>query len=160
MRLISVDKTNSVELSEAINSMFAWYAQSQECFAYLSDVPTAQADHDVLSKQFANSRWFTRSWTLPELLAPTKVTFYAVDWSRIGTRRGSMVCEFARITGIDQGYLNSAESVASASLARRMSWASKRMITREEDTAYCLLGFFGISMPLLYGEGSKAFARL
>jgi len=41
-----------------------------------------------------------------------------------------------------------------------MYWASKRETTRKEDEAYCLLGLFGVNMPLLYGEGSKAFFRL
>jgi hypothetical protein len=41
-----------------------------------------------------------------------------------------------------------------------MFWASKRETSREEDLAYSLLGLFGITMPLLYGEGDKAFSRL
>jgi hypothetical protein len=41
-----------------------------------------------------------------------------------------------------------------------MSWASKRETTRVEDTAYCLMGLFGVNMLPLYGEGRKAFMRL
>lgn len=48
----------------------------------------------------------------------------------------------------------------SYSVGQRMSWASKRMTTRIEDMAFCILGIFDINVPLLYGEGSKAFLRL
>lgn len=41
-----------------------------------------------------------------------------------------------------------------------MSWLSRRETTRVEDMAYCVLGLFDINMPLLYGEGHKAFIRL
>lgn len=58
-----IDKSSSAELSEAINSMFAWYKNSNKCYAYLSDV---EGPHD-----FHRSKWFTRAWTLQELLAPS-----------------------------------------------------------------------------------------
>jgi hypothetical protein len=48
----------------------------------------------------------------------------------------------------------------SASIAEKMSWAAGRLTTRKEDRAYSLLGIFGVNMPLLYGEGEKAFIRL
>ena len=50
--------------------------------------------------------------------------------------------------------------VKRCSIAMRMTWASDRETTRPEDSAYCLLGIFGVNMPLLYGEGAKAFLRL
>lgn len=67
-----IDKSSSAELSEAINSMFRWYSDSDICYAYISDVITA----DVESVRFGNSRWFTRGWTLQELIAPKNVVFF------------------------------------------------------------------------------------
>ncbi|KAH0434875.1 het domain-containing protein [Colletotrichum camelliae] len=161
-----IDKTSSAELSEAINSMFQWYAKSEVCYAYLQDIPTAatatESEKDALMEQFKGSRWFTRGWTLQELLAPSSVVFYAHDWSNIGSRETSLSNEIHHATGIDRVYLTNdgTNSPLSASASTKMSWLSKRDVTREEDLAYCMLGLFDINMPLLYGEGMKAFTRL
>ncbi|RYP89434.1 hypothetical protein DL770_004404 [Monosporascus sp. CRB-9-2] len=150
-----IDKSSSAELSEAINSMFAWYASSEVCFAYLSDV----AYHNGIDRSILEgSRWFTRGWTLQELLAPTKVHFFSKEWMKIGTRI-SLADDIADITSIGKDYLWGG-NLNSASVATRMSWAAKRQTTRDEDKAYSLLGIFDINMPLLYGEGEKAFLRL
>jgi hypothetical protein len=153
-----IDKTNSVELSEAINSMFRWYQQAGICLAYLFDVPPGS---EVLNKesQFAKSRWFTRGWTLQELLAPSEVEFLASDWTKITSRTDSSSV-LADITGISTDFL-SGNDLENASIAMRMSWASRRTTTKAEDIAYCLMGIFDIQMPLLYGEGEGgAFRRL
>jgi hypothetical protein len=153
-----IDKTNSVELSEAINSMFRWYQQAGICLAYLFDVPPGL---EVLDKesQFAKSRWFTRGWTLQELLAPSEVEFLASDWTRITSKTDSSSF-LADITGIPTGFLSGID-LEVASIAMRMSWASRRITTKAEDIAYCLMGIFDIQMPLLYGEGEGgAFRRL
>ncbi|KAF4907243.1 Vegetative incompatibility protein HET-E-1 [Colletotrichum viniferum] len=160
-----IDKTSSAELSEAINSMFRWYRESQICYAYLQDVPTGKtntdSDYDTLMKQLRKSRWFTRGWTLQELLAPKNVVFHARDWSKIGTRERSLSFDISLATGIDGVYLAKiGRSPLSASAATKMSWLSNRNVSREEDLAYCMLGLFDINMPLLYGEGMKAFIRL
>ncbi|KAH8751898.1 heterokaryon incompatibility protein-domain-containing protein, partial [Hyaloscypha finlandica] len=155
-----IDKTSSAELSEAINSMYKWYEQSAVCFVYLSDVTAqVQPDGSTYSPDFDNSCWFTRGWTLQELIAPHSVEFYSSDWTHIGDK-SSRVDELSRITGVDAGVLHGANPVRACSVARIMSWASKRVTTRKEDIAYCLLGLFGIHMPLLYGEGDRAFIRL
>ncbi|KAB8215362.1 HET-domain-containing protein [Aspergillus novoparasiticus] len=131
-----INKESSAELSEAINSMFRWYEQVEKCYAYLCDAELATVHH---------SSWFQRGWTLQELLAPCEVYFLASDWSDLGTR--TMLCSLINeITG--------------SIIAKRMSWASARQTTRIEDIAYCLMGIFGVNMPLLYGEGEKAFIRL
>ncbi|WYZ36844.1 hypothetical protein EsH8_II_000350 [Colletotrichum jinshuiense] len=161
-----IDKTSSAELSEAINSMFAWYAKAETCLAYLEDVPTAGGEKGlVLAAQFDASQWFTRGWTLQELLAPEEVIFYARDWAKIGSRGGTLAKRIAAVTGIDEQHLTdkygkSRVDAASATAAKKMSWVSRRATTREEDIAYCMLGLFEINMPLLYGEGMKAFTRL
>jgi len=152
-----IDKTSSAELSEAINSMYRWY-QGRVCYAYLVDVPSSD-DIDAEDSAFCLSRWFTRGWTLQELVAPKTVYFHSVDWVKIG-QRGEHSETVSRITGIPQRLLVGQNYLYQYSVAQKMSWASKRKTTRVEDIAYCLLGLFDVNMPLLYGEGGKAFLRL
>lgn len=151
-----IDKTSSAELSEAINSMFTWYRNSQACYVYLADVSSRDDArlHYKTGSEFRNSRWFKRGWTLQELLAPIRVIFYDLEWVEIGTKM-SLRKLISSITGIE--FLFTSDT---ASIAQKMSWASKRETTRIEDQAYCLMGLFGVNMPPLYGEGIKAFRRL
>jgi hypothetical protein len=150
-----IDKSSSAELSECINSMYRWYADSAVCYAYLTDVEEI-GSHE----EFAASRWFTRGWTLQELLAPREMIFYGKRWEKIGTKE-DLASEISQITHIEQPMLTGTTSLEYFSIAARMSWASMRETTRGEDIAYCLLGIFDVNMPLLYGEGQvKAFVRL
>ena len=163
-----IDKRSSSELSEAINSMYRWYSEAQVCYAYLEDLfqelhlEASVTDGRERKREkgghrtFRQSRWFTRGWTLQELLAPQSVIFYDQNWTEIGSK-SSLLNQVSQASGIAIGFL---ESPHTASIAQKMSWASRRQTTRTEDTAYCLLGLFGVNMPLLYGEGSKAFRRL
>lgn len=151
-----IDKTSSAELSEAINSMYHWYGKAEVCFAHLQNVPH---DISVWDWQPAKIKWFTRGWTLQELLASKIVEFYASDWTYLGTK-ADLRYSISLVTGIHVSALTS-RSVQTFSIAQRMSWASRRSTTRPEDIAYCLLGLFNVNMPLLYGEGArKAFVRL
>lgn len=188
-----IDKSSSAELSEAINSMFAWYRDSEVCYAYLADFDSTQGG--TLSSR--PIRWFTRGWTLQELIAPLKVYFYDKNWVRFGDK-WSLAAQLVAVTGIDElafrwhfdpvhyfdfdGYYtypnedysprHSPESrcnfcrrdlnhvLQSFRIATRMSWAASRETTRPEDIAYSLLGIFGVNMPMLYGEGGRAFLRL
>jgi len=161
-----IDKTSSAELSEAINSMFAWYRDASVCYAYLADAPDpapkVSTDHELAAKaktHFWKSKWFTRGWTLQELLAPQNVIFFSTSWVQLGTKE-DFHAVLTSTTGIECGYLTGSVAIWQASLAERMSWMSKRVTTRVEDMAYCMLGLFEINMPLLYGEGSRAFLRL
>jgi hypothetical protein len=152
-----IDKTSSAELSEAINSMFKWYEHSAICYAYLEAVP----QHDNIrakNSAFTQSRWFTRGWTLQELIAPRRLDFYCKSWIKIG-EKSEIIAEIGNVTGIDADVLKGG-SLSNVSVARRMSWAANRQTTRAEDIAYCLLGIFDVNMPMLYGEGQKAFIRL
>lgn len=163
-----IDKTSSAELSEAINSMYQWYESSVICYAYLQDVVveskasegaatrTPSGKHAVAD--FCKSRWFTRGWTLQELLAPKVVEFYTYDWEEIGTK-ASLASFISLATDIPTRILWG-HALSTCTVAERISWASARQTTREEDMAYCLLGLFGVNMPLLYGEGHKSFLRL
>ncbi|EAU33497.1 predicted protein [Aspergillus terreus NIH2624] len=158
-----IDKTSSAELSEAINSMFTWYRRADICYAFLEDVSPSTDPHDP-GGEFIHSEWFTRGWTLQELLAPSCLVFYASDWSPIAWRDG-LILSIATATGIDKDTMqqidrDGLEVLRCISIAERMSWAANRRTTRVEDIAYCLLGIFGVNMPLLYGEGARAFRRL
>ncbi|OTA65138.1 hypothetical protein K449DRAFT_326992, partial [Hypoxylon sp. EC38] len=163
-----IDKSSSSELTEAINSMFAWYRDAELCYAYMEDVPSMNYPEQsaLLLFCFKASRWFRRGWTLQELLAPKKVHFYTRDWDLIGSKETPrskvrpLISEIAEVTGIDETFLNGSLALSNASIAKRFSWISNRKTTRVEDIAYCLLGIFDINMPLLYGEGMKAFSRL
>ncbi|KAJ5555986.1 hypothetical protein N7513_003628 [Penicillium frequentans] len=142
-----------------------WYEQAEVCYAFLVDVPP-QAVFDPDAANFLASKWFTRSWTLQELLAPWKLVFFAQDWSELFHREDKS-SSIASITHIQAVFFEERPrdfdlraSLDSISIAARMSWASKRKTTRKEDRAYSLLGIFGINMPLLYGEGEAAFLRL
>ncbi|KAJ8123311.1 hypothetical protein O1611_g9624 [Lasiodiplodia mahajangana] len=169
-----IDKSSSADLSEAINSMYAWYGNATRCYAYLVDVPTGD-DPFAEQSAFRKSRWFTRAWTLQELVAPTDVVFYDNGWQIIGVKwdfmspylpehqhgPGTRFAELLEeVTEIPDRCLMKYTSPHSYSVAKRMSWASKRDCTRVEDSAYSLMGLFGVNMPLLYGEGTKAFVRL
>ncbi|KAE9580084.1 Vegetative incompatibility protein HET-E-1 [Colletotrichum fructicola] len=153
-----IDKTSSAELSEAINSMFRWYRQARVCYVYLSDLPS-QYPGDVDRRQFHSAKWFTRGWTLQELIAPRAIEFYDQNWEEIGTK-ASLLDLLHDKTGIRLDILDGTTTHTVVPTGERMSWASNRETTRQEDLAYCLLGIFGIHMPLLYGEGSQAFIRL
>lgn len=163
-----IDKTSSAELSEAINSMYKWYENASVCYVFLEDYPAGQQEanepFEELPEMWAlhKSRWATRGWTLQELVAPKVVRFYTKDWQFMGEKRDPSVCKaLMRATGIETGVLSSHVRVAEISVANRMKWASKRLTTRPEDIAYCLMGLFGVNMPLLYGEGGiRAFIRL
>ncbi|KAI1792761.1 HET-domain-containing protein [Ganoderma leucocontextum] len=153
-----IDQSSSSELSEAINSMYAWYTRSHVCYAYLADVPAGE-DHRGYRSRFRQSRWFGRGWTLQELIAPLNVVFLCQDWSVIGPKYAfsDLVQE---ITGVSEEAVLHVESLGQFSVAQRLSWASGRWTTRTEDRAYSLLGIFDINMPTLYGEGTRAFRRL
>ncbi|GAW20295.1 hypothetical protein ANO14919_097960 [Xylariales sp. No.14919] len=159
-----IDKTSSAQLSEAINSMFRWYKQASICYAYMEDVKHGY--HDKKGGLFhllcQHSRWFTRGWTLQELIAPEDVIFYGEDWGYLGSKAHDedVRISLAEITGIDVRVLEGIIQPSEVSIAVRMKWASQRKTTRLEDMAYCLMGLFDVNMPLLYGEGTKAFIRL
>lgn len=152
-----IDKSSSAELQEAINSMWNYYADSNICYVYMADIPDSEAGWD---DRFQKSEWFTRAWTLQELIAPRCLEFYAKDWTPIGTKFERYE-EIAKITTIDIQALVRVQELNTYTAALKLSWAAHRKATRGEDEAYSLLGLFDINMPLLYGEGrDKAFTRL
>lgn len=150
-----IDQRSSSELSEAINSMYRYYALAQVCYVYLADVPA----RDPESAHFRSSRWHTRGWTLQELIAPDVVVFLSMDWTVLGTK-SDLADLLASVTHIPAAVLRLEQEHTDICIAARMSWASFRETTRPEDEAYCLMGIFDVNMPILYGEGRQAFRRL
>lgn len=155
-----IDKSSSAELTEAINSMFRWYRQAEVCFAYISDLPQREGGPAF---EWLNDgcyyRWFTRGWTLQELVAADKIEFYDAGWEYRGDK-ATLTKQLFRTTGIDEQVLADSRILPEIPVAKKMSWAATRQTTRTEDIAYCLLGLFDINMPMIYGEGERAFIRL
>jgi hypothetical protein len=156
-----IDKSNIIELQSAINSMFRWYHNAENCYVYLVDVSIDEVTNANASWEsaFRNSRWFTRGWTLQELLAPTSVVFFSREGTRLGDKK-SLELQVQEITGIPIDALRGSP-LSTFSVPERISWAQKRETKYPEDKAYSLLGIFGAHIYLNYGEGREnAFRRL
>lgn len=157
-----IDKRNAVELGAAINSMFRWYQNATRCYVYLSDVSKSDTGVDgqpVWEKAFRESLWFTRGWTLQELIAPRVVDFFSSEGERLGSKL-SLESKIHEITGIEKNALRG-DVLSNFSIRERKSWAKYRKTTIEEDAVYCLIGIFDVSMVLNYGESrDQAFRRL
>jgi hypothetical protein len=172
-----IDKSNNNEISEAINSMFRWYRKATKCYAYLADVaigtttdtsmetsisgsvPDDHSSQQAWEPAFRISKWFTRGWTLQELIAPKSVDFFSAEGHWLGDK-ASLEQQIHEITGVALQALQGTP-LAEFGVDERMAWASRRQTKLKEDAAYCLLGIFGIYMPLIYGEGREnAFSRL
>jgi hypothetical protein len=136
------------------------YLQGESSEDSSEDFPYTTGDKRKLDfiMQLRACRWFTRGWTLQELIAPSEIIFYSKDWKYLG-RKSRLLLLISKITGVDHFVLAGAD-VSLINVARKMSWAAKRSTTRVEDMAYCLMGLFSVNMPLIYGEGKKAFLRL
>ncbi|RSL54067.1 hypothetical protein CEP54_010098 [Fusarium duplospermum] len=157
-----INKSSSAELSEAITSMFTYYERAKVCYAFLDDVSLDDnAQNGAPPPLFSRSAWFTRGWTLQELIAPTHVKFFDASWSFLGYKTDKWLTPtIESVTGIDSIVLNIPATTKVMSIAKKMSWAARRETTRVEDMAYSLMGIFGVYMPPLYGEGTHAFIRL
>ena len=156
-----INKSDSVELSEAIISMFRWYREAAKCYVYLADVPKPAQDPtaQLWVSDFRKSRWFKRGWTLQELIAPSVIEFFSAECQLLGSR-DQLEQLIHEITGIAVKALQG-HALANFSIAERLSWAESRDTKRKEDKAYSLLGIFNVNMLPMYGEGMEnAFRRL
>ncbi|KAI0096806.1 HET-domain-containing protein [Nemania sp. FL0031] len=164
-----IDKDDTREYAEAINSMFRWYRDAKLCITYLSDVQDANrhssSGWDIFGstidgQHYRLSQWFSRGWTLQEMLAPSELEFYDEDWNFIGTKR-ELAGAISEVTGISAPFLTGQKRLDDACIAVKMSWMSGRRTTYPEDMTYSMMGIFNITMPLVYGEsGPRAFRRL
>ncbi|KAF9474532.1 hypothetical protein BDN70DRAFT_996997 [Pholiota conissans] len=161
MDTVCINKDSSAELDESIRSMYAWYKDAYICITYLAQTMTLKGMRD--------DPWFTRGWTLQELLAPEEVIFYNAEWKVLGA---ALTDDDTRVTGISKE-IESATSITPfdfrlfrreqtfVPISQRMKWAADRKVTREEDVAYSLMGIFGVSISIAYGEGAaRSFVRL
>jgi tetratricopeptide (TPR) repeat protein len=161
----AIDKSSSAELSTAINSMYKWYENSTKCYVFLEDVSIKDGDNQSAESgwesAFRASEWFTRGWTLQELIAPRDVEFFSIEGARLGDKK-SLSHLIHQITGIPiDALVSPGKAMADFKVEDRFSWAAGRKTTVEEDAAYCLFGIFNVHMPLIYGEGQqKALLRL
>ncbi|KAG9313428.1 hypothetical protein JVU11DRAFT_5749 [Chiua virens] len=146
-----IDKRNSAELGEAINSMYRWYQTSDVCYAYLYDVS------DI--SQFTQSDWFSRGWTLQELIAPKKLKFFGKDWRFLGTRE-DLINQISEISEMCPEVLRSSQIPRDVTISQKMRWAAKRQTTKVEDRAYSLLGVLGVRLDPIYGIDDGAFEDL
>jgi hypothetical protein len=160
-----IDKTDKAELSHAIRSMFRWYQNAARCYVYLSGVSTTKGELDYMLGKFTwefafrASRWFTRGWTLQELLAPSTVDFFSQEWAKLGDKT-SLKLLIHKITGISLKALDGAP-LSQFSVDERLRWREGRETKHEEDRAYSLQGIFSVDIAPVYGEGAAgAFKRL
>lgn len=166
-----INKRDTEEATESINSMFMWYRQSKLCVTFLSDVELntefkpkpgfKPTDPRIFNRSDNNepAEWFFRGWTLQELLAPREMEFYDKKWNLLGTK-ADLQSPLSKLTGINESYLTGADNFRNACIATKMSWMAKRTTKLEEDLAYAMLGIFDINMLTMYGEGARAFLRL
>ncbi|KAH7062716.1 kinesin light chain [Paraphoma chrysanthemicola] len=153
-----IDRWDNNERSKAINSMFQWYRNAARCYVFLSDVllsaVTDTNQHSNWEALFCASAWFTRGWTLQELIAPVSVEFFSREGQRIGDK-ASLDQLLHSITSIPLAALRNCP-LDQFSISERMRWVIGRETTEKEDVVYCLLGLLGVSMPATYGEGRES----
>ena len=158
-----IDKRSSAELSEPINSMYRWYEKAKICYVYLHDVPGSSFPTASDKERYPDfngwPEWFSRGWTLQELIAPSEVEFFNKDWQSI-CKKTTLTPTLQNITGIPEHILTHGLSGNRPCVAQITSWAANRTTMRIEDRAYSLMGPLDVNMPMLYGEGKKAFHRL
>jgi hypothetical protein len=159
-----INKENKAEENKAIASMFRWYSRAARCYVYLDDVSATNSKRWRLqpkvpwAEDFRCSKWFTRGWTLQELLAPSTVQFFSHEGTLLGDKiaLGDLISE---ITGINVTALRGEKPLDSFDVEERFTWAKDRQTTREEDWAYSLLGIFGVYIAPQYDEGKGSAVR-
>ena len=156
-----IDTTNKAEHSWAIRSMFRWYRSAARCYVYLFDVPGTAIyfGRAAESLAFRQSRWFTRGWTLQELLAPSAVDFFSKDGKKLGSKL-SLFSPLCEITSIPGTALQGAP-LSDFSVNERISWNEHRITKVPTDRAYSLMGILGVSLSPLDGESpAEAMKRI
>ena len=155
-----IDKSNSEELARSIRSMFQWYRRAEVCYTVLQDVDMGAFDGNMLCDVHGKaSEWFSRGWTLQELLAPRKMIFFDANWNAIGDRN-DLALSIEAITRIQSSYLRGESDFRTASISTRMSWLADRRTQEPEDMAYSMFGILDVSLVPMYGEGHGAWMRL
>ncbi|KAF5333058.1 hypothetical protein D9758_017863 [Tetrapyrgos nigripes] len=153
-----IDDRDLKQKAQDINSMYDYYQHSVVCYVFLNDFTIRTS----ASVSISDSTWFSRGWTLQELIAPSSVKFYTADWGHYGDRSCSYLhTAIASKTGIPSSVLNGRKRIREVGIEEKMSWSIRRETTKEEDKVYCLLGLLGVTLEPRYGEGAEsAFERL
>lgn len=154
-----VDRYSWAAQSEAINSLAQIYRGCEYTIIYLADLVFELVGHETLGERLADCRWFKNIWSIPQIIFSRAAFFFSTDWTQIGTKI-SLLPLISAIIGIDKPALDDSDCLEDYSIAKRMSWASRMTTTRTEDSAYALLGLFDVSLPIIHGEGQKAFFKL
>ncbi|KXJ92094.1 hypothetical protein Micbo1qcDRAFT_59503 [Microdochium bolleyi] len=141
-----IDKASPDEKHGAFAAMFLWYQRAHVCYVYMHDVVTID--------DLVGSRWWTRGWTLQELLAPSRVVFFAGDGTKLGDKESLQHVIYA-ITRISRDALTGTLPLSQFTIEEKLSWMRGRQTTFEEDWAYCLQGIIGFEMSRRYGEGRR-----
>ena len=146
---ICIDKRNAGERDRAIRSMWRFYGDAACCIVWLQDVEWSKNNKPRVDQAFENARWFSRGWTLQELIAPKIVYFFNRSWDLLGTK-WSLAAEITSRTRIERKFLKP-EKARSATIAQRLSWAAGRNTTEPEDRVYSLFGLFNVDIEVKYG---------
>lgn len=156
-----INRKDSAEYAAALKSMFDWYRQSEICYVLLSDVSTSKSatKKKKLEDQIRDSRWFTRGWTLQELVAPKTVKFFSSDKKYLGDKIG-LIDLISKITKIPQEVLREPDRLKEIGIAKKFYWSAGRQTFAPEDKAYCLLGILGVDIEIIPGQEATAFARV
>jgi hypothetical protein len=180
-----INKTKEAEYAFSIRSMFRWYRNAERCYVYLSDVtsvssvakkdshdfgcfdsedPSRPSEHHNKLREcqrrqleLSESRWFTRGWTLQELLAPSKVEFFTKEGTKLGDKL-SLLSDLARITGIPRSALQGTP-LSNFSVQKRIEWSEHRKTTTLVDRAYSLMGILGVSLSPIDEESQAEAMR-
>ncbi|OAL01790.1 kinesin light chain [Phaeosphaeriaceae sp. SRC1lsM3a] len=156
-----IDRWNKSERSRAINLMFQWYKNATRCYVFLSDVSVSTALEPIQRSDweasFRASAWFTRGWTLQELIAPVSVEYFSCEGHGLGDKT-SLDQLIHEITNIPLAALRNCP-LDEFTTSERRRWADTRVTTEEEDIVYCLVGVLGVSMSTTYGEGKERALR-
>ena len=150
--------------------MFKWYSPVKMCYVYLPDVSSVknefqEGERDEKTRKntkwriesLEHSDWFTRGWTLQELLAPTELYFFDRYWRLLGSK-ATLSAQIQRVTGIEARYING--DVSKACIAVKMSWLAPKTNGRNREHGILHVKLFGINTFIRYGEGEAAFLRL
>ncbi|KAK7461859.1 hypothetical protein VKT23_008289 [Stygiomarasmius scandens] len=166
-----IDQDNHEDVARSIKSMYAYYRNARVCYAWLHDVSASLTPSTTwnvveginsggLKAEVEESEWFSRGWTLQELLAPKEVIFFDRNWEEVG-RRSVLTDVISLRTGIPEPVLEGIVPLQDVDMVKKLCWSVNRQTSKPEDQAYCLLGILGVSMEPCYGEGvQKAFDRL
>jgi hypothetical protein len=135
---VCINKASSAELDESIRSMYKWYGNAHICITYLAATMNASA--------MGADPWFTRGWTLQELVAPKYIKFYDMRWNKLVADWSNDRTNPVILRNIESATMISPGALAAVPISRRMQWAARREVTRGEDAAYSLMGIFNVNI--------------